>query len=177
MDGTRRQRGGEAANTLAAGQRGWPRLIGPLLAIALMALPISWHLPLFRTELLIFLESDVTMLGAVRSLAGIDIFLCTIVVLFGMLIPFLKLAALLYAWFSLPQAQAGAWIKTISGFSKYSMLDIMLIAVVIVGLKGIGMGKVSVEYGLYVYAGVVIAVLLLSSWMQSAAARRHPGHG
>lgn len=156
--------------TLAQTQKGLSRAVSPLLALLLAALPVSWHLPLFRTELLVFLENDVTLLGAVRSLAEADIFLCAVVVLFGMAIPVLKLSALLYAWIALPRARASAWIRTISKLSKFSMLDIMLIAVVVVGLKGIGMGKVTVEYGLYVYAGVVISALLLSSWMEFAAA-------
>lgn len=158
-------------NTLAGTQRGVSVIAGPLLAILLIALVISWHLPLFRTELLVFLENDVTLLGAVVTLAETDLFLCSIVVLFGMVIPFMKLLALLYAWFALPQARARSWIKSISGFSKFSMLDVMLIAIVIVGIKGIGMGKVTVEYGLYVYAVVVLSVLLLSSWMLIAANR------
>ncbi len=159
------------ANTLAGGQHGPARLIGPCLALMLVVLPLSWHLPLIQTELLVFLENDVTLLGAVVALAETDLFLCAVVVLFGMAIPFLKLAALLYAWYALPHGRARAWIAVISRFSKYSMLDVMLIALVIVGLKGVGMGKVRVEYGLYVYAGVVISVLLLSSWMQAVAAR------
>jgi paraquat-inducible protein A len=162
----------ETANTLAGHQRGLTRLIGPLLAMTLVALPISWHLPLFRTELLVFLENEVTLLGAVITLAETDLFLCAIVVLFGMAIPFMKLLALLYAWFALPQARAQSWINAIGKISKFSMLDVMLIAIVIVGLKGVGMGKVKVEYGLYAYALVVIFALLLSSWMQVVAGRR-----
>jgi len=72
----------------------------------------------------------------------------------------------------LPQARAQSWINAIGKISKFSMLDVMLIAIVIVGLKGVGMGKVKVEYGLYAYALVVIFALLLSSWMQVVAGRR-----
>jgi len=165
----------EIANTLAGRQRGLTRLIGPLLAVTLVALPITWHLPLFRTELLVFLENEVTLLGAATTLAETDLFLCAIVVLFGMVIPFVKLTALLYSWFAMPQRKAQLWIDFISKLSKFSMLDVMLIAIVIVGLKGVGMGKVKVEYGLYAYAIVVLIVLLLSSWMQVAAGRNASG--
>lgn len=161
---------GGTATTLAARQAGAARLIGPLLGVALIALPLSWHLPLFHTELLVFLENDVTLVGAVQTLWETDLFLCAVVVLFGMAVPLVKLVALLFAWYALPLARARQWIARISKLSKFSMLDVLLIAVVIVGLKGIGMGKVSVAYGLYVYAGVVIAVLVLSSLMQAVAA-------
>jgi paraquat-inducible protein A len=161
----------KVADPLAGQQRGPTRLIGPLLAMTLVALTISWHLPLFRTELLVFLENEVTLLGAETTLAETDLFLCAVVVLFGMMIPFMKLSALLYAWLALPHARAHSWINSISKISKFSMLDVMLIAIVIVGLKGVGMGKVKVEYGLYAYASVVIIALLLSSWMQVVAER------
>jgi uncharacterized paraquat-inducible protein A len=164
----------ETANTLAGQGGGRAAVAGLLLAAGLVALVASWHLPLFRTEFLVFLENDVTLLGAVRTLAETDLFLCAIVVLFGMIVPFLKLSALLYAWFALPQGRARACIGVISKFSKFSMLDVLLIALVIVGLKGVGMGKVSVAYGLYVYAGAVMLVMLLSSWMQRAASPAPP---
>jgi uncharacterized paraquat-inducible protein A len=75
----------------------------------------------------------------------------------------------------MPQGKAQLCIDLISKLSKFSMLDVMLIAIVIVGLKGVGMGKVKVEYGLYAYAIVVLIVLLLSSWMQVAAGRNASG--
>lgn len=161
----------DTANTLADRRHGLSRLIGPLLAIVLITLPITWHLPLFRTELLVFLENEVSLLGAVMVLAETDLILCAIVVLFGMAFPVAKLSALLYAWFAMPRAKAPCWINFIGKVSKFSMLDVMLIAVVIVGLKGVGMGRVQVEYGLYAYAGVVISALLVSLWMQIVVGR------
>ena len=164
----------ERVNTLAGRQRGAARLVGPLLGLVFLALPVSWHLPLFRTELLVFLENEVTLVGAVRTLAETDLFLCAIVILFGMAIPLLKLVALLFAWYALPEGRALPWIGAIGKIGKFSMLDVLLVALVIVGLKGVGMGKVSIAYGLYVYAAVVIASLLLASLMQALAARAAP---
>jgi paraquat-inducible protein A len=157
--------------TLAGRAKGWAMLIGPLLAVTLLILPITWWMPLFRTELLVFLENDVTILGAVQSLADIDLFLCAIVILFGMMVPVVKLMASLYVWFVLAPDPARRWIGYLGKVSKFSMLDVFLIAVTIVGLKGVGLGKVEVEYGLYAFAGVVLAILLLSFWMLAAAER------
>jgi paraquat-inducible protein A len=155
--------------SLARHARGAATLIGPLLLSTLILLPASWTMPLFRTELLVFLGHQVTVLGAVRSLWDVDLFLCAVVVLFGMALPFAKLTGLLVAWLALPAPRGARWIEALGKISKFSMLDIMLIAVTIVGFKGVGLGSVSVEYGLYVYAGVVIAALVLSAWMQRAA--------
>jgi paraquat-inducible protein A len=156
-------------DTLARRAGGAATLIGPLLLSTLILLPASWAMPLFRTELLVFLGHEVTVLGAVRSLWGIDLFLCAVVVLFGMVLPLVKLGGFLVAWLALPAPLGARWIAALGKISKFSMLDIMLIAVTIVGFKGVGLGSVSVEYGLYVYAGVVIAALVLSAWMQQVA--------
>jgi uncharacterized paraquat-inducible protein A len=157
--------------TLAGRASGLAKMIGPMLAVTLVVLPMTWWMPLFRTELLVFLENDVTVLGAVQSLAEIDLFLCAIVVMFGMAIPVLKLIVSLYAWFVLPSGLARSWIGYLGKISKFSMLDVFLIAVTIVGLKGVGLGKVEIEYGLYAFSATVLAILLLAFWMQSEAER------
>jgi len=163
-----------AANPLenrsfAASATGLDRLILPLLAIALIALPFTWFLPLFRTELLVFLDNEVTVIGAAKTLFKADLALFAVIVLFGMVVPVAKLAGLVYAWALQPRAQGRASIGALSKISKFSMLDLFLIAVTIVGLKGVGLGKVEIAYGLYAFAGAVLMILALSFWAQIAA--------
>jgi paraquat-inducible protein A len=152
---------------MAARQRGWPRLIGPLLAAALLALPLCWSLPLFRTEWLYVFGDEVSVAGAVRSLAATDWALCAVVVVFGIVAPVAKILALLHAWYLLPARKAYGRIALAARFGKFSMLDVMLVAVSIVALKGIGLGSVAVAPGLYAYAAVVLTVMALSFWMQA----------
>ena len=54
---------------------------------------------------------------------------------------------------------ARAWLGALNKIGKFSMLDIFLIAVTIVGLKGVGLGKVEIAYGLYAFAAVVLMIL------------------
>lgn len=165
------QDGHRRGGSVGRGMRGWPRLIGPLLVLALAALPVCWSLPLFRTELLYVFGDEVSVLGAVRSLASTDWILCAVVVLFGILAPLAKILALLHAWYVLPATKAYRRISLVARFGKFSMLDVMLVAVSIVALKGIGIGSVAVAPGLYAYGGVVLAVMALSFWMQSVATK------
>lgn len=153
--------------------RGWDRLILPLLVLALAALPFSWFLPLFRTELLVFLDNEVTVIGAARTLYKADLLLFAVVVLFGMVVPVAKLAGLLHAWAMLPGAKGRASIGALNKISKFSMLDIFLIAVTIVGLKGVGLGKVEIAYGLHAFAGVVLMILALSFWADRVSCRNY----
>ncbi len=145
----------------------------PLLSLALIALPFTWFLPLFRTELLVFLDNEVTVIGAARTLLKADLMLFAVIVLFGMVVPVAKLTGLLYAWAILPREMARTWIGGLNKISKFSMLDIFLIAVTIVGLKGVGLGKVEIAYGLYAFAVVVLMILALSFWADRVSCRNY----
>ena len=90
------------SHSFARHSKGWDRLILPLLALALIALPFTWFLPLFRTELLVFLDNEVTVIGAARTLFKVDLLLFAVIVVFGIMVPVAKLAGLLYAWTMLP---------------------------------------------------------------------------
>ncbi|MBL8894477.1 MAG: paraquat-inducible protein A [Rhizobiales bacterium] len=158
--------------SFARSANGIDRLILPMLAVVLLALPFTWFLPLFRTELLVFLDNEVTVIGAARTLLKADLLLFVVIVLFGMVVPVAKLTGLLCAWALMPRETARAWIGGLNKISKFSMLDIFLIAITIVGLKGVGLGKVEIGYGLYAFAGVVLMILALSFWAQTVATGR-----
>ena len=51
---------------------------------------------------------------------------------------------------------------------KLSMTELFLLAVVIVGLKGVGVGRVETAWGLYLFGGVVLASLGTSLWADKA---------
>jgi len=158
--------------SFARSAKGLDRLILPLLVLVLVALPFTWFLPLFRTELLVFLDNEVTVIGAAKTLFKADLLLFAVIILFGMVVPVAKLAGLIYAWAILPYDEARAWIGGLNKISKFSMLDIFLIAVTIVGLKGVGLGKVEVAYGLHAFAGIVLMILALSFWAQRVVTGR-----
>lgn len=161
------------SHAFARQAKGFDRLILPLLALALATLPFTWFLPLFRTELLIFLDNEVTVIGAARTLLKADLLLFAVIVLFGMMVPVAKLAGLIFAWAMLPRETGRAWIGALNKISKFSMLDLFLIAVTIVGLKGVGLGKVEIAYGLYAFAAVVLMILALSFWADRISCRNY----
>lgn len=170
--------GRAGGRTLASSQSGAGRVAGPLLAAAFLALPATWVLPLFRTEFFYWFGNEVSIIGAVRVLADTDWLLCAILVVFGLAMPVLKLAAMLLAWFWLPRERAARWIGRAAKLSKLAMLDLLLVAISIVGFKGVGLGSVIVAPGLYAYAAVVLLVMSLGFWMERLAeahARPTPG--
>jgi paraquat-inducible protein A len=159
--------------SFAGSATGVDRLVLPLLAIALIALPFTWFLPLFRTELLVFLDNEVTVIGAARTLFQADLLLFAVIVLFGMVVPVVKLAGLIYGWALQPRERGRVWIGALGKISKFSMLDLFLIAVTIVGLKGVGLGKVEIAYGLHAFASVVLMILALSFWADRVSCRNY----
>ncbi len=156
-------------SSLGARQTGWARLVGPLLVLALAALPVTWTLPLFRTELFYVFGDEVSVVGVVRALSATDPVLCAVVVAFGILAPVAKITGLIHAWYWLPAERSGRRIALLAKVGKFSMLDVMLVAVAITAIKGVGIGSVVVAPGLYAYGGIVIGVMILSSWMQARA--------
>ncbi len=149
------------------------RLIGPSMVIVLAALPVSWWLPVFTTETLLFFKHEVSIVVAIATLFETDLFLCAVVVLFSIVAPVIKNAALVYVWYRVPNAGASRWINRLTLLGKLSMAEIFLIALAIVGIKGVSLQTVYVDYGLYYFSAVVLASLALSLWA-IATLETHP---
>jgi hypothetical protein len=52
------------------------------------------------------------------------------------------------------------------------MTEIFLLAVIIVGLKGVGIGRVEVSWGLHVFVAALLLAYLSSTWAWAALGRR-----
>ena len=61
-----------------------------------------------------FLDNEVTVIGAARTLLRADLLLFAIIVLFGMVVPVAKLAGLIYAWAIVPREAGRAWIGSLN---------------------------------------------------------------
>ncbi len=151
---------------------GLQRLIGPFMMIVLVALPLSWWLPVFTTETLLFFKYEVSIVIAVVTLFEVDLFLCIVVVLFSMVAPVIKNAAFIYVWYRVPSTHALRWVSRLIFLGKISMAEIFLIALAIVGIKGVNLQQVFVEYGLYCFSVVILASLGLSFWAMAILENR-----
>ncbi len=132
-----------------------------LLNLSLLVLyPIAWTAPLMRAGLLpLFGLSEISVLTGLQSLWSTDIFLALVVTLFALVAPYLKTIglALIHAGMlgrrSLPMLQA---------LGKLAMADVFLIALYITLTKGIGVGRIEVAWGLYLFTGCILLSLLIS---------------
>ena len=135
------------------------------LALILL-FPLSWWAPLMRAGLLpLFNLKEISVLTGLQSLWQTDIFLALVVALFALVAPLAKTVALALIHWNLLSARATPLIGILG---KLAMADIFLIALYITLAKGIGVGRIEVAWGLYLFT----ACILTSLWV-SWATQRH----
>lgn len=150
-------------------ERAKPRATGPWrwMNLCLLVLyPLSWFAPLMKAGLLpLFGLSEISIVSGLQSLWKTDVFLALIVTLFALFAPLLKTLGLALIQFGL---LAPAALGPVNILGKLAMADIFLIAVYITLAKGIGVGRIEVAWGLYLFT----ACILLSVTLGLIEARR-----
>lgn len=157
--------------TLARLARGRDVLLGPISLLLVVAFPIVFFVPLLTTSFWFFTQTNITLTHAINELFKIDKFLFTVVVVFGVVFPFLKAIMSVLCCYYFDIRSIERYLVPLSYIAKLSMLDVMLLAFFVVAFKGVGIGTVQVKYGLYVYASLITASLFLTLAMAPAARR------
>lgn len=141
------------------------RLITPLfLVLSAFFLALGLVLPLVRFEKLVFFDETPSLLGIVSSLWGEgNQMLAIIVALFSIVFPFVKLIAVAFEATVLADDKAakGMVSRLLPILGKWSMMDVMLVALVIFAAKTSGMAEAFTQPGLWFYAGSAILTGLL----------------
>jgi len=136
-------------------------MILKVLNLALLILyPVAWAAPLMRAGLLpLFSLDEISVLTGLQSLWASDIFLALVVTGFALFAPYLKTIGLALLHFNLlsPKVQ-----PVLHMLGKLAMADIFLIALYITLSKGIGIGRIEVAWGLYLFTACILASLFIS---------------
>lgn len=123
----------------------------------LIAFPVAWFAPLLKAGLLPFFKlSEISVLSGLVSLWEKDIVLAVIVTLFALVSPYLKTIGLALIHFGKASPRM---LKPIALLGKLAMADIFLIALYIVIAKGVGVGRLEVGWGLYLFTACVLVSL------------------
>lgn len=126
----------------------------------LIVFPVAWCAPLMRAGLLpLFGLSEISVLSGITSLWRTDIGLALIVVLFAILAPLAKVLTLEGMLSGRMPARLKPWLFHLG---RLAMADVFLIAIYITVAKGIGVGRLEVAWGLYLFTACVLASLALS---------------
>lgn len=131
------------------------------LNLSLLVLyPLAWWAPLMRAGVLpLFSLSEISVLTGIQSLWASDIFLALVVTVFALFAPYLKTIAMALVQFDLLKPQV---LPVLQVLGKLAMADVFLIALYITLAKGIGLGRIEVAWGLYLFTGCILASLWVS---------------
>jgi len=144
-----------------------PLLLGNLALLALF--PLAWTAPLVRTGFLPFLEGEaISVFSGISALWSSDPWLAGLIALFGVAMPLAKTLALVAAHLGRLDARA---MPALELLGKLSMTDVFLLAVVIVVAKGVGVGRVTSDWGLYLFTTCVLASILISHFTHKSIRR------
>ena len=141
-----------------------------ILKIANLALlvlfPIAWFAPLMRAGLLpLFGLSEISVISGLQSLWKTDVALALLVTAFALFAPYLKTIGLAMVHFGLMRRKV---LPALGWLGKLAMADVFLIALYIVVIKGIGVGKVETAWGLYLFTACILASIAISAFTSQA---------
>ena len=127
----------------------------------LILFPVAWFAPLMRAGLLpLFGLSEISVISGLQALWDSDVFLALLVTTFALFAPYLKTIGLGLLHFDLLSPKL---LPTLNWMGKLAMADVFLIALYIVVVKGIGVGKVETAWGLYLFTACILASILISA--------------
>ena len=139
--------------------RAHPALIWANLAL-LILFPLAWFAPLMRAQLLPFFRADeISVISGLLTLWEEDVLLALIVAVFALIAPLLKTVGL--ALIHLGRLPARL-LPGVTLLGKLAMADIFLIALYIVIAKGLGVGRLEVAWGLYLFTACILSSFVLS---------------
>jgi paraquat-inducible protein A len=140
------------------------RLALPIVLFAAsVSLGLGLVLPLVRVERLYFLTDEPSLLAVIAALwAEDERLLATVIALFSVIFPCLKLALLNVVAYAGAEAEGRipAWFRALS---NWSMLDVMLVALLIFAAKTSGLATAFTQPGLWFFAASALLTAAASA--------------
>lgn len=149
--------------------------MGLTLALALVLAPLflglGLVLPLMRFETLYFFDQSPSLLGVIASLwTGDDPVLALVVGLVSVVFPVVKLVVIAAEALGLSH-RSGLATRLLPHLSRWSLMDVVLVALVIVAAKTGGLAEAFSQPGLWFYAGSALTAALAHGLAGRTAAR------
>jgi len=130
------------------------------LNLSLLVLyPVAWFAPLMRAGLLpLFGLSEISVISGLQSLWTSDVILALVVTAFALFAPYLKTIGLALQHFDLLSPKLSPALGLLG---KLAMADIFLIAIYVTLFKGIGVGRIEIAWGLYLFTALILTSILI----------------
>lgn len=157
------QFGGILGGALRARAKGFDRWLGLVLVAALALLAFGLFLPAIEISSFFFLSREFSLFEGVFSfLEAGDYFLFAVTFAFSILFPAFKIVTGLVLWHAadVTGPSAHALLNGLAAASKWSMLDVFIIALVVLVADGRLLSGADIRIGVIVFS----ASVLVSTW-------------
>lgn len=123
-----------------------------------------------RFESFYVLKSDASLVGIVAALrTGGNMFLAVLVGLVSIVFPIAKLVLVTAESLSEDRNGGPGWVRrVVPHLSRWSMMDVLLVAIVIFATKTSGLAQAVSQPGLWFYAGSSLMAAVLHRWPKAA---------
>src|SRR6185295_4105994 len=161
-------------NSLAGSYRRQSRIIVAMLTAALALLLAGLFLPFTAVTKLWLFENQVSVYDGLITLAGKgEFFLFTILLVFTVTFPLVKIVSLLLVWLrrGLERAQVRKLYGFASNLGKWSMLDVFVLAILVLLLRSSAAASIQVQIGFYLFFASVMLTQFASLWTGRIARR------
>jgi uncharacterized paraquat-inducible protein A len=108
----------------------------------------------------LFSTVEVSVISGVLDLWETDIFLAVVVGLFAVIMPYAK--TLLLAAIQFGFLGGASWLRVVEITGKLSMVDVFLVALFIMLVKGIGIGHAEPKWGFYLFTTLVLSSIIIA---------------
>ena len=126
----------------------------------LILFPVAWFGPLLRAGLLPFFDLDaISVISGLQARWEKDVFLALLVTFFALFAPYMKTIGLALMHFRLARARL---MPALHLLGRLAMADIFLIALYIVLARGVGVGRVETDWGLYLFTFCILASMVIA---------------
>jgi paraquat-inducible protein A len=149
-------------------------LLGLLIITATVCLVLGLTLPIIKLTRF-YVWSDVhSLVTVVRELYySEELLLAGVVFIFSIVFPFFKLLYLLtlYTILTIHPNDAGPWLKRLAHAGKWSMLDVLVLALVIFYAKMTDLADAVSLPGIYFFAVAVLLTMIATAWLENIAGK------
>ena len=158
--------------TLAATTKGLDRWLGIGLMASFALLLSAYIAPLMMVRKAFLLSETFSLMDTLISLlTGREWGLSFILILFSFLFPIAKIVLAIVTWFILNR-RGPILLKIlflIDRVGKWSMLDVLIVALIVVGLKASFITDVAVHPGIYLFAGSLLLSMVITARIKTLA--------
>lgn len=163
-----------ADQSIAALARGRDRLIPVVLVAAAVLLILGLFVPILRVDRFFVFSHPFSIVDSLAALfEEREYFLFTVIFCFTVVFPATKLCCSVFLWARIDVGSRSfdRIVDVLDTLGKWSMLDVMLLAVAVASIKFSLVGDAHANPGLYLFTAAIVLAMGGSSWLKVVGRR------